>query len=160
MLEDIADDAKDVVAVLTTRIEGQFGMGVDELRTAVSDASTANPRATGIIKWYGLLGESQAAVDRAEEALLAALETQPSEVDDAVLGLAHRVNAAVATRDGRALIVGLLLDPDAQQTTLAAERLARMHRGGRQGPAVQTSPPRRPAVAAASAHPTSGAAQR
>ena len=60
------------------------------------------------------------------------------------MGLAHRVNAAVTTRDGRAMVVRWLLDPDAPgKKDLAAQRLARLR--PRSGPAVQTSAPNRPA---------------
>src|SRR5205807_3153059 len=87
---------------------------------------------------------------RAEDDLLAALETQPSEVDDPTMDLAHRVNAAVSARDGRAMVVRWLLDPAAAgKQALAAERLARLSRSARKGPAVQTSAPIGPATASA-----------
>ncbi|MCP3821418.1 hypothetical protein NLX86_25970 [Streptomyces sp. A3M-1-3] len=161
MSDEIVDGTEDVVGVLTEQIEAHFGMGMDLLKAAVSVAPTANPDATDAVKWHGLLTESQAVLDCAEDALLAALETQPSEVDDPTMGLAHRVNAAVAARDGRALVVRWLLDPDAPgKKDLAAERLARLNRGARTGPAVQTSAPSRPATAPATALRTGRAAQR
>ncbi|WP_326812317.1 hypothetical protein OIE62_07495 [Streptomyces scopuliridis] len=147
MSDDISDGSEDVVGVLTERIEAHFGMGIDELKAAVAAAPTANPDASDVVKWHGLLVNSQTVLDRAEDDLLAALETQPSEVDDPTMGLAQRVNAAVTARDGRALVVRWLLDPDAPgKKDLAAERLARLNRGARNGPAVQTSAPHRPAV--------------
>ncbi|MDX2821049.1 hypothetical protein PV416_08085 [Streptomyces ipomoeae] len=147
----MSDDIEDVVGVLTEQIERRFEMSMDELTAAVAAAPDANPEATDIVKWHGLLAESQAALGRAEDDLLAALQTQPSEVDDPTLDLAHRVNAAVTTRDGRALVVRWLLDPDAPgKKDLAAERLARLNRGSRRGPAVPTSAPvARPATAPA-----------
>ncbi|MFB7013553.1 MULTISPECIES: hypothetical protein [unclassified Streptomyces] len=152
MSDEIVDGTEDVVGVLTEQIEAHFGMSMDQLKAAVSVAPAANSRATDVVKWHGLLTESQAVLDRAEDSLLAALETQPSEVDDPTMGLAHRVNAAVAARDGRALVVRWLLDPDAPgKKDLAAERLARFNRTARKGPAVQTSAPNRPATAPASA---------
>lgn len=152
MSDGISDDTEDVVGVLTEQIEAHFGMGIAHLKAAVAAAPTANPAATDVIKWHGLLVEAQTALDRAEDDLLAALETQPSEVDDPTMGLAQRVNAAVTARDGRAMVVRWLLDPDAPgKTGLAAERLARINRGTRKGPAVQTSAPHRPAVAPAPA---------
>ncbi|MFG3043170.1 hypothetical protein ACGFYZ_40360 [Streptomyces sp. NPDC048330] len=161
MSDDIADGTEDVVGVLTEQIETRFGMGMDQLTAAVAAKPAADPDATDVVKWHGLLAESQAVLDRAEDALLAALETQPSEVDDPTMDLAHRVNAAVAARDGRALVVRWLLDADAPgKKGLAAERLARAHRAGRKGPAVQTSPPYRPATAPASAARTAKVAQR
>ncbi|WP_330434554.1 hypothetical protein OIC43_09365 [Streptomyces sp. NBC_00825] len=152
MSDDIPDGSDDVVGVLTDRIEARFGMGMDQLKAAVAAAPDANPDATGVVKYHGLLLDSQAVLDRAEDALLAALETQPSEVDDPTMHLAQRVNAAVTTRDGRALVVRWLLDPDAPgKKGLAAERLARLNRGTRKGPAVQTSAPHRPAAVPAPA---------
>lgn len=110
MSDEKVDGTEDVVGVLTEQIEARFGMGMHQLKAAVSMAPAAHPDATDVVKWHGLLAESQAVLDRAEDALLAALETQPSEVDDPTMGLAHRVNAAVAARDGRALVVRWLLD--------------------------------------------------
>ncbi len=162
MSDDISDGTEDVVGVLTERIEAHFGMGMDRLKAAVALAPTANPDATDVVKWHGLLVDSQTLLDRAEDDLLAALETQPSEVDDPTMGLAQRVNAAVTARDGRAMVVRWLLDPDAPgKKDLAAERLARLNRGVRKGPAVPTSAPHRPAVAPApAAVPQTGRAAR
>ncbi|MEV5506588.1 hypothetical protein [Streptomyces orinoci] len=145
----MSDDIEDVVGVLTEQIEARFAMSMGELKAAVAVAPAANPEATDVVKWHGLLVESQTVLERAEDELLAALETQPSEVDDPTMDLAHRVNAAVSARDGRAMVVRWLLDPAAPgKQGLAAERLARLGRGSRQGPAVPTSPAIRPATAA------------
>ncbi|MFC9131362.1 hypothetical protein ACFT4A_31605 [Streptomyces sp. NPDC057099] len=161
MPEEIAEAATDVVGVLTEQIETRFGMDLDRLKAAVAAAPAANRDATDIVRWHGLLTESQAALDRAEDALVAALQTQPSEVDDPTMDLAHRVNAAVTTRDGRALVVRWLLDPNAPgKQGLAADRLARLNRGTHKGPAVQTSAPRRPATEPATASRTGRAVQR
>ncbi|MEV0691268.1 hypothetical protein [Streptomyces sp. NPDC050388] len=161
MSDEKADGTEDVVGVLTEQIEARFGMGMDQLKAVVAVAPAAHSDATDVVKWHGLLAESQAVLDRAEDALLAALETQPSEVDDPTMGLAHRVNAAVAARDGRALVVRWLLDPGAPgKKDLAAERLARLGRGTRQGPAVQTSAPRPPSAAPTMAPRTGRVAQR
>ncbi|NEB88970.1 hypothetical protein G3I43_33120 [Streptomyces anulatus] len=143
MSDGISEDLEDVVGVLTERIEARFAMGMDQLKAAVSVNRFANPLATDVVKWHGLLVQAQSVLERAEDALLAALETQPSEVDDPTMGLAHQVNAAVTTRDGRAVTVRWLLDPDAPgKKRLAAERLARLH--PRTGPAVPAAAPRRP----------------
>ncbi|MFJ1652662.1 hypothetical protein ACIOC2_14850 [Streptomyces sp. NPDC088337] len=143
MSDGIFDDAEDVVGVLTERIEARFGMDIDQLKAAVAASPTANPDATDVVKWHGLLVEAQSMLDRAQDDLLAALDTEPNEVDP-VMGLADRVTAAVTTRDGRALVVRWFLDPDAPgKKGLAAERLARVR--PRTGPAVQTSAPHRPA---------------
>ncbi|MFE9287871.1 hypothetical protein [Streptomyces olivaceus] len=143
MTDGISDEPADVMGLLTERIEDRFGMGVDQLKAAVAAAPTANRDATDVVKWHGLLVEAQSVLERAEDDLLAALQTQPSEVDDPTMDLAHRVNAAVTTRDGRAMVVKWFLDPDAPgRKDLAAERLARLR--PRTGPAVQTSAPHRP----------------
>ncbi|CAM5571534.1 hypothetical protein [Streptomyces aurantiogriseus] len=143
----MSDGIEDVVGVLTEQIERRFEMSMDELTAAVAAAPDANPEATDIVKWHGLLTESQAALQRAEDDLLAALEAQPSEVDDPTMSLAHRVNAAVTARDGRAMVVRWLLDPNAPgKKDPAAERLGR---GARRGPAVHTNAPARPATAPA-----------
>ncbi|AUH40507.1 hypothetical protein [Streptomyces sp. CMB-StM0423] len=140
MSDDIPENADHVVSVLTERIEAQFDMGMGKLKAAVAARPDANPQATSVVKWHGLLIESQEVLDRAEDDLLAALGTQPGEVDDQTTDLAQFVNAAVTARDGRALVVRYLLDPDApgKQTTPR-----------RKGPAVQTTAPARPASAPA-----------
>ncbi|GAU70722.1 hypothetical protein SSP35_22_00250 [Streptomyces sp. NBRC 110611] len=146
----MSDGIEDVVGVLTEQIECRYAMSMDELTAAVAAAPDANPEATDVVKWHGLLTESQAALERAEDRLLGALETRPSEVDDQTRALAHRVTSAVTARDGRAMVVRWLLDPDAPgKQGLAAERLARLSRGSRKGPAVPTSAPARPGMAPA-----------
>ncbi|MGP8298202.1 hypothetical protein ACTPOK_09675 [Streptomyces inhibens] len=136
------------MGVITEQIEARFDMNLAELQKAVTAAPQANREATEIVRWHGMLAESQKALEQAEGELVAVLETQPVELDDPAMEMAHRVNAAVAARDGRAMVVQWLLDPAAPgKQGLAAERLARLSRGGRQGPAVQTSAPRRPATA-------------
>ncbi|MER6082941.1 hypothetical protein [Streptomyces sp. NPDC001833] len=153
MADGISEDSADVVGVLTERIEARFDMGMAQLKAAVAAAPTANPDATDVVKWHGLLVEAQSVLERAEDDLVAALQTQPSEVDDPTMDLAQRVNAAVTTRDGRAMVVRWLLDPGARgKTDPVAERQARLR--PRTGPAVQTSAPNRPAVTTAPATPS------
>ncbi|MGW0711734.1 hypothetical protein ACWD4G_38250 [Streptomyces sp. NPDC002643] len=103
--------SQDVLGVVAERIEDRFQMPLADLRRAVAATPQANPDATSVVHWYDLLAESQDALDTAEDALVAALGTQPGELDDAAMELAHRVNAAVAARDGRAMVVDYLLDP-------------------------------------------------
>ncbi|MCZ4102912.1 hypothetical protein [Streptomyces sp. H39-C1] len=158
MSDELFDSTQDVVGVLTDQIEAHFDMDMEQLKAAVAVQPTASPDATEVVRWHGLLVGAQRVLDRAEDDLLAALETQPSEVDDPTMGLAHRVNAAVTARDGRALVVRWLLDPDAPgKKDPAAQRLGRPNRAG---PAVQTSVALRPATAPASAVRTGKAAQR
>ncbi|OKI09398.1 hypothetical protein A6A06_01425 [Streptomyces sp. CB02923] len=136
------------MGVITGQIETRFDMSFAELQEAVTAAPQANREATEIVHWHGMLAESQHILERAEDQLVAELESQPDELDDQAMERAHRVNAAVTARDGRAMVVRWLLDPAAVgKQGLAAERLARLSRGARQGPAVQTSAPARTAPA-------------
>ncbi|MFJ4973274.1 hypothetical protein [Streptomyces sp. NPDC088755] len=140
------DASEDVMSVLTERIENRFQMPLADLRRAVEAAPQANPEATTLVHWYGLLTETQQALDTAEDALVEALGTQPADVlDDPVMELAHQVNSAVASRDGRAMVVNYLLDPNAP-----GKRGPGMWRGAslaaRRAPALPTSPPRLPSA--------------
>ncbi|MGW1194490.1 hypothetical protein ACWD4B_01325 [Streptomyces sp. NPDC002536] len=145
----------DVMGIITQQIEARFQMNLPELGQVVAAAPNANQQATEVIHWYGLLAESQAAVERAEDDLVAVLVQDPVPLDDPAMDLAHRLNAAVTARDGRAMVVRFLLDPAAPGkqgpgtwrgvTTAAARR-----------PALQTTAPTRPATAAV---PVRGAAR-
>ncbi|MEU8665365.1 hypothetical protein OHA63_29335 [Streptomyces anulatus] len=138
------DVSEDVMSVLTERIEERFQMPLADLRRAVEKAPQANPEATALVHWHGLLTETQQALDTAEDALVEALGTQPADVlDDPVMELAHQVNSAVASRDGRAMVVNYLLDPNAP-----GKRGPGVWRGAspaaRRAPALPTSPPTLP----------------
>ncbi|MCQ9179167.1 hypothetical protein KMT30_08980 [Streptomyces sp. IBSBF 2953] len=147
MSDEISDGTVDVVDVLTEQIEARFGLSMEQLKAAVTAAPAANPDATDIVKWHGLLLESQTVLDRAEHDLLSVLETQPDPLVDRTHALVRRVEAAVLARDGRAQAVRWYLDPTAPgKQGLAAERLARF-RATHRVPAVPTSAPPRPADA-------------
>ncbi|MFC7217601.1 hypothetical protein ACFQLX_05340 [Streptomyces polyrhachis] len=140
------DYSEDVMGVITERIEDRFQMPLADLRRAVAAAPQANPDATTVVHWYGLLAETQQALDTAEDALVKALGTQPGDVlDDPAMELAHQVNAAVASRDGRAMVVKYLLDPNAP-----GKRGPGVWSGAapaaRRAPALPTSPPTPPSV--------------
>ncbi|MFG3136512.1 hypothetical protein ACGFZA_09860 [Streptomyces sp. NPDC048211] len=140
------DTSEDVMSVLTERIEDRFQMPLADLRRAVEKAPQANPEATTLVHWHGLLAETQQALDTAEDALVEALGTQPADVlDDPVMELAHQVNSAVASRDGRAMVVNYLLDPNAP-----GKRGPGTWRGAspavRPAPALPTSPPTLPSA--------------
>ncbi|MFI7102778.1 hypothetical protein ACIBK8_25860 [Streptomyces sp. NPDC050161] len=139
----------DVMGVITAHIENRFGMTLTELQQAVADAPHAHREAANVVHWHGLLRESQSALEKAEDDLVAALDTQTGELDDPAMGLAHRVNAAVAARDGRALVVTYLLDPDAPGKQGPGARRGAAP-AARRGPALQTSQPARPASPPAS----------
>ncbi|WP_328337007.1 hypothetical protein [Streptomyces violaceus] len=99
------------MGVITQQIEARFQMPLTDLRRAVAAAPQANMEATGVVRWYGLLAEALDVLETAEAALVAVLGTEPGELDDPAMELAHQVNTAVAVRDGRALVVTYLLDP-------------------------------------------------
>lgn len=135
------DDADDVMGVITQQIEARFQMPLADLRRAVAAAPHANNDATVVVKWYGMLTEAQEVLEKAEDALVAALDSAPGDVlDDPVMALAHQVNAAVAVRDGRAMVVRHYTDP----TSL-----------GRKGPGAwrgaEAAPRRSPALQTAQA---------
>ncbi|MFD9841010.1 hypothetical protein [[Kitasatospora] papulosa] len=146
------DTSEDVMSVLTERIEDRFQMPIADLRRAVEAAPQANPEATTLVHWHGLLTETQQALDTAEDALVEALGTQPADVlDDPVMELAHQVNSAVASRDGRAMVVNYLLAPNAP-----GKRGPGAWRGAspaaRRAPALPTSPPTLPSARNTTAH--------
>ncbi|MFL0025954.1 hypothetical protein ACJBCE_23825 [Streptomyces sp. NBUL23] len=136
------DTSEDVMSVLTERIEERFQMPLADLLRAVEEAPQTNPEATVLVHWHGLLAETQQALDAAEDALVEALGTQPTDVlDDPVMELAHQVNSAVASRDGRAMVVNYLLDPNAP-----GKRGPGASPAACRAPALPTSPPRLPST--------------
>lgn len=106
------DELDDVVGVIKKLVEDHVQMPLAELRRAADAAPEANSHVTTIVHWYGLLTDAQEALERAEDALLEVLDSPPGELDDPAMEMAHRVNAAVAVRDGRAAVLSLLVDPD------------------------------------------------
>ncbi|MFJ6486343.1 hypothetical protein ACIQK6_40415 [Streptomyces sp. NPDC091682] len=109
----------DVLGLFAARIEAQFGLGLSELTLAVHAAPQAHPGATQAVHWYGLLSQAQQVLETAEDALVTALETAVGDqLDDPVMELAHRVNHAVAARDGRAMTLRFLLQAPAEQARI------------------------------------------
>ncbi|MFE4632266.1 hypothetical protein ACFRJ1_02650 [Streptomyces sp. NPDC056773] len=104
----------DVMGVLTQHIEAAFQQPLDDLRRVATATGRVHP-ATEVLHWYGLTAEAQAVVDRAENTLLAAIGPAPGELTPAQMAIAHQVNTAVAARDGRAMVLRHLLDPNARQ---------------------------------------------
>ncbi|MFB7270747.1 hypothetical protein [Streptomyces sp. NPDC056244] len=146
----MSDSADDVMTVITEQIEKRFGMGLPELRRAVAAAPDANSAATEVVYWHGLLSEAQTVLERAEDELVTVLHTRQGELDDPAMDLAHQVNTAVAVRDGRAVVITYLLDPDSPgKQNPGASRGPAPAAGHR--PALRTSPPARPATTTASA---------
>ncbi|AWZ08355.1 MULTISPECIES: hypothetical protein [unclassified Streptomyces] len=138
------DDLDDVLAAFTQQIQARFQMPLHQLRDAVAAVPEANPDATTVVRWYGHLEEAQVLLSRAEDDLVLALDQAPvGELDDPVMALADRVNALVAVRDGRAMVVRHLLDDNAP-----GRRTPGPWRGTlRTGPAIETTPVARTAAA-------------
>ncbi len=111
----------DIVGVLTQRIEERFTMSVDDMRRAVTAAPGVLPDVEDVVRWHGYLVDDQKALETGEDALLDVLARVSGELDESAMALAHQVNALVARRDGRAMVLSSLLDPDVP---------------GRRGPAV------------------------
>ncbi|MFG2483443.1 hypothetical protein ACGFSI_11885 [Streptomyces virginiae] len=131
------EELDDLLAAYTQQIEARFQMPLRRLRDAVTAAPESNPDATTVVRWYGHLEEAQGLLSRAEDDLVLALE-----LEDPVMALADRVNALVAVRDGRAMVVAHLLDDNAPgRGTPGAWRGA-----VRTGPAIETTPVARPAA--------------
>ncbi|MER5828696.1 hypothetical protein ABT086_42510 [Streptomyces mirabilis] len=151
----MSEFSEDVIGVVTERIEDRFQMPLADLRRAVQAVPQAHPEATSVVHWYGLLAETQDALETAEDALVEALVTQSGELDDSAMELAHQVNAAVTARDGRAMVVDYLLDPHAP-----GKRGPGAWRGAdpasRRAPALPTSAPALPETRG---NPTRGAAR-
>ncbi|MGW6455096.1 hypothetical protein ACWF94_04080 [Streptomyces sp. NPDC055078] len=143
----MSDEPGDLLGVLATRIEEKFQMSLPTLRRAVAIAPHASPDAAETVRWYGLLTTAQEALERAEDALVAALGTEPrGELDDPVMEFAHRVNTAVDIRDGRATVLRFLLDPDTPDRRGPSARYGTAPTL-RRGPALTTGVPARPAAA-------------
>ncbi|MYS66495.1 hypothetical protein GTW66_21485 [Streptomyces sp. SID5473] len=132
--------------VFTRRIEERFGMGLSALRRAVAAAPHASPEAVEAVRWHGLLATAQSALERAEDALVAVLDTSPTPADlvedhERVMLFASRVNEALGIRDGRATVLRFLLDPDTPGThgPAAWRGAVAAHRRG--NPALPTTTP-------------------
>ncbi|MEU6312289.1 hypothetical protein [Streptomyces sp. NPDC047014] len=132
-MSDNPDDFDgDVLGLFADRIEAQFGLPMSDLTQAVHAAPQAHPGATQAVRWYGMLSQAQRVLERAEDTLVAALEAAVGDqLDDPVMELAHRVNRAVATRDGRAITLRFLLQAPAET----------VHIQQRFGPRVTTTLP-------------------
>ncbi|MEV8289631.1 hypothetical protein [Streptomyces niveus] len=124
------DGSDDVLGVITEQIETRFEMSLTDLRAAVEASPDTSWQATQLVHWHGMLSQAQTALEQAEDNLLAALDTEPGPLGDPVMNLAQRVNAAVAVRDGRALILTYLLEPRTGASAAV-----------RRGPALRTSQP-------------------
>ncbi|MFI1890248.1 hypothetical protein [Streptomyces jumonjinensis] len=140
----MADEADDVMRALTEQIEERFGMSLPSLVRAVAFAPHASPAVVEVVRWHGLLAAAQSALERAEDALVAVLDTVPGDLSDdhdRIMYFANRVNESVQIRDGRASVLTFLLDPDApgKQGPAAWRGTVPAHRRGK--PVLQTTTP-------------------
>lgn len=152
----MSDEPDDVMRILTGQIEERFGMSVPSLRRAVAFAPHASPAAVEVVRWHGLLTTAQSALERAEDALVAVLDTVPGDLaedHDRIMYFANRVNEAVDLRDGRASVLRFLLDPDApaKYGPAAWRGAVPAHRQGK--PALGTTTPSLPTAPSAPARP-------
>ncbi|MFF3372067.1 hypothetical protein ACFYXF_03815 [Streptomyces sp. NPDC002680] len=149
-------DADDVLGVLADQIQSRFQMPIEDLSRAVVAAPQADPDATAVVRWYGLLTEAQQVLDEAEDVLAEALARHVDTVSDGefvelpdnVMRLADSVNSAHTVREGRAMTVRHLLDPQAIGNRSPGARRG-MALAVRQGPALPTTPPAVPTAAQA-----------
>lgn len=140
-------DPDGVLQVLAAEVRERFGHSLGDLRTLTATDPDRAPGASEVLRWFDQVTEAQKFLEDAEDALadvLAAGGTEPLTEDQMVL--AATVDAAVTVRDGRALVVRFLLNPDApgkQDGAAKGEAL-----GVRRPPALTTSMPPRPATPA------------
>ncbi|WP_069463562.1 hypothetical protein [Actinacidiphila rubida] len=144
-------DADGVLEVLAAEVRERFGHSLGDLRTLTATEPHRVPGVSEVLRWFDQVTEAQKFLEDAENALvdvLATGDTAPLTEDQMVL--AATVDAAVTVRDGRALVVRFLLNPDApgkQDGRARGEAL-----GVRRPPALTTSmPPRSATSASASA---------
>jgi hypothetical protein len=149
-LEAAPVDADGVLEVLAAEVRERFGRSLGDLRTLTATQPDRAPGAGEVLRWFDQVIEAQKFLEDAEDALvdvLAAGGTEPLTEDQ--MDLAATVDAAVTIRDGRAMTVRFLLDPDAPGKQNQAARGEAL--GVRRPPALTTSMPPRPATAPASA---------
>lgn len=140
-------DADGVLEVLAAEIRERFGHSLENLRTLEATQPDRVPGASEVLRWFDQVTEAQLFLEDAENALVDVLvtaESAPLTEDQMVL--AATVDAAVTVRDGRALVVRFLLNPDAPGKKNAAVKGEAL--GVRRPPALTTSMPPRPATPA------------
>jgi hypothetical protein len=141
-------DADGVLEVLAAEVRERFGHSLEDLRTLATAQPDTVPGASDVLRWFDQTAQAQQFLEDAENALvdvLATDETQPLTEDQ--MDLARTVDAAVTVRDGRAMTVRFLLNPDAPGRQSGAAKGESL--GVRRPPALTTSMPPRPAAPAA-----------
>ncbi|MEC3997177.1 hypothetical protein VSR01_28215 [Actinacidiphila sp. DG2A-62] len=136
-----------MVEVLAAEVRDRFGHSVEDLRALVNSAPDRVRGASEVLRWFDQLTEAQQFLEEAEEALVDALVANGTDaLTEDQMDLARTVDAAVTLRDGRALVVRYLLDPDAPGKRTGAARGEAL--GVRRSAALSTSVPPRPAAPA------------
>lgn len=140
-------DADGVVEVLAAEVRERFGHSLQDLRSLVATEPEQVRGAGEVLRWFDQLLEAQQFLADAEDALVDVLATGSEPLSEDQMELARTVDAAVTVRDGRALVVRFLLNPDAPGKRIGAAQGEAL--GVRRPPALTAGMPPRPAVAAA-----------
>jgi hypothetical protein len=140
-------DADGVLEVLAAEVRERFGHSLEDLRTLAADQLDQVPGASEVLRWFDQVTEAQQFLEDAEDALAGVLATAGTEpLTGDRMDLARTVDAAVIVRDGCALVVRFLLNPDAPGKESGAAKGEAL--GVRRPPALTTSMPPRPAAPA------------
>lgn len=140
-------DADGVLEVLAAEVRERFGHSLGDLRTLAAAQPDRAPGASEVLRWFDQVTEAQLFLEDAENALVDVLVTADTEpLTEDQMDLAATVDAAVTVRDGRALVVRFLLNPDAPGKQVGAAKGEAL--GVRRPPALTTSMPPRPAIPA------------
>jgi hypothetical protein len=147
-------DADGVLEVLAAEVRERFGHSLEDLRTLTATQPGQVLGAREVLHWFDQVTEAQQFLEDAEAALVDVLVTAGTEpLTEDQMDLARTVDAAVTVRDGRALTVRFLLNPDAPGKRAGAATGEAL--GVRRPPALTTSMPPRPAAPASA--PSAGA---
>jgi hypothetical protein len=142
-------DPDGVLEVLAAEVCERFGRSLEELRALAAARPEQAPGASEVLRWFDQVTEAQQFLEDAENALVDVLADAGAGAEaltEDQMDLAHTVDAAVTVRDGRALIIRFLLNPDAPGTQDGPVRVEGL--GVRRPPALSTGMPPRPAAPA------------
>jgi hypothetical protein len=140
-------DPDGVLEVLEAEVCERFGRSLEELRALAAAQPERAPGASEVLRWFDQVTEAQQFLEDAENALVDVLVDAGTEaLTEDQMDLAHTVDAAVTVRDGRALTVRFLLNPDAPGKQNGPARVEGL--GVRRPPALSTGMPPRPAAPA------------
>ncbi|WP_225847261.1 hypothetical protein [Streptomyces sp. HPF1205] len=138
-----------MVEVLAEEVRERFGHSLQDLRALAVTRPEQVRGASEVLRWFDQLIEAQAFLEDAEDTLVDVLATGSEPLTEEQMELARTVDAAVTVRDGRALVVRFLLNPDAPGKRTGAAQGEAL--GVRRSPALTTGMTPRPAAALASA---------